>query len=136
MGNINSNSIEEMLVQKPVELFQERSLRIRPDCADCSYLAICNSGCPEFAYAFTGDVLEKDGYCQGYKMLFSHIEKSLINELCVGLIGSQEEQNSQAGNQQVELLGRLINLREIKNPHILDVVQKRFFQVKRRIPVS
>jgi len=126
MGNINSNSIEEMLKQKPVEIFQERSIRVHQDCADCSYLAICNSGCPEFAYAFTGDVLEKDGYCQGYKMLFSHIEKSIMNELWDGLANPQESQTDQPASQHVELLGRIINLRMIKNPHIRNIVQKRF----------
>lgn len=42
-------------------------------CLDCEWLPICNRGCPNSSFLFSGDVLSRDPYCDCYKRLFAYI---------------------------------------------------------------
>ena len=81
MGNINADSMEAIMSSKPVLLFQQRHTQGVQSCAPCEYKPICNSGCADQAYLMRGSVLEKDGFCPGYKALFTHIEMAVRKEL-------------------------------------------------------
>lgn len=76
-GNINENFDLDNLKQSPIRnLFFERHKGL-PECKDCKYKALCNSGCPNASFAFYGTIFHKDPYCNGYKKLYNHIEKRL-----------------------------------------------------------
>jgi radical SAM protein with 4Fe4S-binding SPASM domain len=45
------------------------------DCLECEHLGVCHGGCPVRAYSTYGSLLEKDPYCETYKMLFSHVKQ-------------------------------------------------------------
>lgn len=76
-GNINENfSIENLEQNRIRDLFLERHKGL-PECEDCKYKALCNSGCPNASFIFHGTILHKDPYCEGYKQLYRHIELRL-----------------------------------------------------------
>ena len=81
MGNINAESMEEILSSGVHQKFLKRHEEGIRECKDCIYKPICNSGCPDNAFLFHGNVLTKDGYCEGYKMIFKHIENSIKKEM-------------------------------------------------------
>ena len=81
MGNINTNSMEEILASAPRQLFVQRATQVIESCKPCDYRPICNSGCPDNALMTSGDMLKKDGFCAMYKLMFIHIEEALRKEL-------------------------------------------------------
>ena len=42
-------------------------------CRECKWYSICHRGCPNSSYIFSGRIMEKDPFCEGYKKLFTHI---------------------------------------------------------------
>lgn len=76
----NSNEIRQQFLDRPAELVQHR------DCIECNYLAICHGGCPVRAYSTFGRIVEKDPYCDTYKILFQFMEEKasmIAKERCV-----------------------------------------------------
>lgn len=47
------------------------------DCGSCEFWNYCNGGCPQESLKMYGDTLHKTYYCEGRKILFSHILKDL-----------------------------------------------------------
>ena len=81
MGNINEESIEKILLSSVHQRFLKRYEEGIKSCKPCEYEPICNSGCPDNAFLLHGNILTKDGYCEGYKMIFKHIENSVKKEI-------------------------------------------------------
>lgn len=81
MGNINTNSMDEIMASEAHKLLLRRHEEGVPGCKPCRYNSICNSGCPDNALIYNGDMMLKDGHCAAHKMLFGHIEKALEKEL-------------------------------------------------------
>lgn len=50
-------------------------------CPNCEWYSICNRGCPNSSYIFSGKILNKDPFCSGYKKLFSHMYNYLRDKL-------------------------------------------------------
>jgi uncharacterized protein len=81
LGNIKKDSLEKIFQSEIKQIFLRRSLDGIESCKSCEYYNICNSGCPEFSYAFEADYLKKDPFCAGYKIMFRHIERAIKKEL-------------------------------------------------------
>ena len=81
MGNINeSNGLEKALKSNVRKRLKDRKLEILAICSDCKYVPICNGGCPHNAL-IAGDIMGKDPYCTGYRIMFKHIEDKIHQEL-------------------------------------------------------
>ncbi|MCD6270721.1 SPASM domain-containing protein [bacterium] len=50
-------------------------------CQNCKWFEICNGGCPHTAYLYTGDLFQKDFYCEGRKKLFEHMYTTVRSTL-------------------------------------------------------
>ena len=85
MGNINKGSIEEILSSDVHQKFLKRHDEGIKSCKPCEYKPICNSGCPDNAFLFHENILTKDGYCEGYKMLFKYIENAVKKQIGVNM---------------------------------------------------
>jgi uncharacterized protein len=80
-GNIFAGeSLGEILNSKARQRIKERPTRIAEnwDCVECEYLAICHGGCAMRAYSTYKDIYAKDPYCETYKVMFQHLEKSAV----------------------------------------------------------
>lgn len=81
MGNINTDDMQTIIYSQARMKMIERNKDVLQDCKPCNYKTICNSGCPDNAYLFHGDIMKKDGLCVTNKIIFSHIEQSVLKEL-------------------------------------------------------
>lgn len=79
--NINIDSMDSIMNSNPRNLLLKRNSEPVESCKKCEYVPICNSGCPENAHLFYGDIFREDGLCKANKMLFKHIENNLKKEL-------------------------------------------------------
>lgn len=81
MGNILDDKGLEKALQSPVqEKLSKRNSETVPGCNQCKYGKVCNAGCMHNAL-LGGDVMGKDIYCAGYKLMFPHVEKFIKREL-------------------------------------------------------
>jgi len=80
MGNIDKNSMLEITNSLPVNLLSQRTSHLQ-ECQTCQWFEICNGGCPHSAYLYTGNINNKDFYCEGRKMLFEYIYSMVSNHL-------------------------------------------------------
>ena len=72
MGNINTNTMEEIITSKISQKLTQRILKLR-ECINCKWVEICNGGCPHTSYIYTGSIYGKDFYCRGRKILFEYM---------------------------------------------------------------
>lgn len=80
MGDVNRSSIDDYLSSSVRRPFLERQTGV-VECVSCEFVRICNGGCPDNAWLMSGDLRKKDGFCDAYKMLFSHIGGAVRREL-------------------------------------------------------
>tara|TARA_Y100000310_G_C20691377_1_gene822475 strand:+ start:2277 stop:3398 length:1122 start_codon:yes stop_codon:yes gene_type:complete len=80
-GNINHDSVENLLNVSSRKLLLQRSVETIEGCRPCEYKEICNAGCIHNAYMVNGQVNEKDYYCTSYKMIFNHIKEAIKKEI-------------------------------------------------------
>jgi len=80
-GNINTDSIEQIMSSDARKKILERSDNLNKVCKACDYLNICNGGCPEEAYNTRGNIYDRNPFCSGYRTLFSHIREAVVSEL-------------------------------------------------------
>lgn len=81
LGNVNTDRMEEIDTRPIREKMKWRGYETVNGCKPCEYKAICNSGCMSNAYMIRGNIMDKDYYCAGDKMMFEHIENALHKEL-------------------------------------------------------
>lgn len=81
MGNINTDSLNDMLNAPIRTKLLARTPEAFESCMRCDYKPICNAGCIHNAFMHTGDIMTKDYFCAGYKILFNHITDYLSREL-------------------------------------------------------
>ncbi|MHC1788198.1 radical SAM protein [Solidesulfovibrio sp.] len=80
LGNIETDSIAQILSSKNRNSFQRHRASVRDNCVDCEHFDICNGGCTTASSIRRGNISDKDYYCESYKSLFSHI-KNTVKEL-------------------------------------------------------
>jgi len=77
-GNIFENSSLSVILEKSAarKRFLERPADIvqNQDCVDCDFLGICHGGCPIRTYSSSGNLFDKDPYCQTYLAVFRHMK--------------------------------------------------------------
>lgn len=71
-GNINENSLENILTSPLRRKLLERAEKIE-ECKGCEYKKFCYGGCMSYAYAITGNIMNKDPHCPTYQKLFEYI---------------------------------------------------------------
>jgi len=77
LGNIKTNTIEEMFIKK-VHTKRIEVLK-NSDCNQCEWWSYCKGGCPYESKGEYEGRFEKTFWCEGYKMLFSHIKGTSKN---------------------------------------------------------
>ena len=80
-GNINEDDLKNILLHPTREKLLKRAENIE-ECNNCDYRQLCHGGCMRNAYAFTGDVMDKDPYCPAYKGLFKHLSDKISENEC------------------------------------------------------
>ena len=78
---LEKSSARQRFLERPATLLQER------DCIECEHLAICHGGCPVRAYSTFGTLLEKDPYCETYKILFARMQEISARIASLGVTG-------------------------------------------------
>ena len=80
LGNINDQALEEIVASPVLTGFQTARTLASQTCKGCPYFGICHSGCARRGFMRRRRLSERDYYCDGYKPLFSHIHKVLVDE--------------------------------------------------------
>ena len=78
---LEKSSARQHFWERPATLLQES------DCIECEHLAICHGGCPVRAYSTFGTLLEKDPYCETYKILFARMQEISARIASLGVTG-------------------------------------------------
>ena len=99
-GNINFDSIETSLNSFDCYRFKQQRIIAENKCKKCKYFGICHGGCPFSGYLRRSNLSDPDYYCEGYKMLFSHIEHKLKDLLLMD--GQSNSIVSQKGIEDYE----------------------------------
>lgn len=82
LGNIATESIQDIFSSNIKTILIER-MHQNPECLNCDFLSICNSGCMHNGQLMNGNYMKKDGYCYGFKTLFKHISLALHKDLTI-----------------------------------------------------
>ncbi len=72
MGNINQNSIDELLNSIELKKFIEISIQRDSECLKCKWLKLCRGGCRRYRDTSGNGELNLNKFCEGYKLFFEH----------------------------------------------------------------
>lgn len=72
LGNVNQNSIEEMLSSTTAKHFVEASLQVSQSCRACRYYPLCRGGCRRDREPFEGDMPPLNRHCKAYREFFEY----------------------------------------------------------------
>jgi radical SAM protein with 4Fe4S-binding SPASM domain len=112
LGNINDQALEEIVASPVLTGFQTARTLASQTCKGCPYFGICHSGCARRGFMRRRRLSDRDYYCDGYKPLFSHIHKVLV-----------DEPGSPLGTGRNEK----VNVDAIQNPALRNSLKDRFF---------
>ncbi|MGP1522157.1 MAG: anaerobic sulfatase maturase [Treponema sp.] len=87
LGNIHTNSFEDIAKAREKIGFIEKSLHVDPDCQVCKWYSLCRGGCRRDRDTFTGKPLEKNRFCASYKAFFPYAYERLAE--VARIIGSR-----------------------------------------------
>ncbi len=102
LGNINQDSLEGIMDSDLQHHLASRNVDNIEDCKVCDYKNLCNGGCFYNAFVETGDPFQKDPFCEGYKMIYRHIEKALRVRLAEKL--SELERGKELSKQDITVV--------------------------------
>jgi uncharacterized protein len=79
IGNIETSSLSELVDSPGQRRFGDAKRdRLPAECRSCSWLKVCNGGCPKDRFALTGDGEPGLNYlCSGLQQFFAHAERPL-----------------------------------------------------------
>lgn len=109
LGNINKDSVEEMVTMSALKYLEAERMQLPQGCSNCNYFNVCHGGCIRQAYYRRKRVSDRDYYCLGYRKLYEHIHRFLLQEL---------------GSVPVNL-GETRNFETIESPVLRKVIQTR-----------
>lgn len=72
MGNITKNPMETIINSIASKALLNRQTHLE-ECQICDWYEVCRGGCPHTSFIYTGSIYNRDFYCEGRKILFSHI---------------------------------------------------------------
>jgi uncharacterized protein len=82
LGNVHeTQSLARMNQSEQFQRINSRTRETVQGCSICDFVEICNAGCMITAHMARGDILDRDYYCKGKKVLFGHIAKRLTEHL-------------------------------------------------------
>lgn len=124
MGNINEDSIEDLLSTELHKILEKRTAATIDECYKCHYQTICSGGCMHNALACRGNIFSRDWYCEGYRLLFKHIDKVLVKELWPATskkrLDNRDNHTSILSHHSME-----INLEQVVNVHLKKILRNR-----------
>ena len=77
LGNIQTDSLEEMSVGLVMQQFLEASYHVEEKCKSCSVVNLCRGGCRRERDTLNKGVLELSIYCHGRKKFFEYVLSKL-----------------------------------------------------------
>ncbi len=86
LGNINTNSIEQLLTSPERKSYIKIKAAAKEACSSCEHVSLCNGGCTLSAYTKQQNTSDIDYYCEGRKILYSHIKEVVPRRLPQSLI--------------------------------------------------
>ena len=87
LGNIHTDSFEDIAKAREKIGFIEKSLHVDPECQTCKWYSLCRGGCRRDRDTFTGKPLEKNRFCASYKVFFPYAYERLAE--VARIIGSR-----------------------------------------------
>lgn len=78
-GNLETDSIEDILNSKAAAVMRRRRVKLPFDCTTCEHFRECEGGCMRDALLYEHGLGGKFHYCQSWKMVFSRIKESVIS---------------------------------------------------------
>lgn len=87
MGNIMTEHLSQILESELKKSFLSRGAENIKACRGCEFVNVCNAGCMNNGYMVKGDFLDKDYYCEGYKIIFAHIQQRVREEIHSAIVG-------------------------------------------------
>lgn len=85
-GNLNTDSVPEIMSSKPAMMLKKRTVKIINDCQQCVHFDHCQGGCMRDAYLFNHGLYGKYHYCPTWKRVFTRIKASIINGEADGIL--------------------------------------------------
>lgn len=80
IGNVLRDSVETILENPVYVKVHQRSPKLIRECRSCDFVEICNAGCMVAAWMNGNDIFTPDYFCEGRRLLFTHIRKRLEEE--------------------------------------------------------
>jgi len=80
LGNIHHDTFADMMSGTAARALLARVPENLPQCSRCEFREVCNCGCTVSALINHGRIMDPDFYCEGRKMLFAHILKTLEDD--------------------------------------------------------
>ena len=80
LGNINSQSLIEIMNSETQKFLLKRNVNKMDGCPSCDYVKMCSGGCLYNGNLRNGNPFEKDILCEAYKMIYKHISERLDAE--------------------------------------------------------
>lgn len=77
IGNINNNSLEEILNSAGYKIFTEDICKNKLECINCEWWNICHGGCLRYSYSELKNKWNKNIFCESKKKLFSYVNKRI-----------------------------------------------------------
>lgn len=78
LGNLNTDSIED-IEQKREELhFIEQSSHLDPSCKNCKWIYLCRGGCRRDRIPLENDILGKNRHCKAFQEFFEYSYPKLV----------------------------------------------------------
>lgn len=80
MGNIFTDSLDQLFASPYSRIIRRRRVDLRDDCREsCPHFAECEGGCMRDAILYGKGIDEKTHYCASWKMVFTRIKAELAN---------------------------------------------------------
>ena len=90
LGNIQNETLSEILNKEPRKKLLNRNKKTLEPCNTCSSGDMCRGGCAYHAFAFYGDHMKPDYYCQAFFSAFSYY-RTKFNEALNSALYDQKE---------------------------------------------
>lgn len=80
-GNIRETGLEAVLNSPLRQQFLTIRASILAECQQCRWRSLCQAGCPYHAFAKSGTIMERDSFCESYRLIFQHVYDTLQDQM-------------------------------------------------------
>ncbi len=78
-GNLNNDTIENILKSQPAVQIRRRVNQVPQSCLTCEHFDDCEGGCARDSVLYNRGMYGKFYYCHSWKIVFSRIKESILN---------------------------------------------------------